>query len=337
MKVPRQVFIIAEVAQNHDGSLGLAHAFIDAVAGAGADAVKFQTHIADAESTSSEPFRVGFSYQDKSRFEYWKRMEFTKEQWIGLKTHAQASGIGFLSSPFSSQAVDLLESIGVDAWKIGSGEALPGETVKRVAQTGKHIYASTGMSSFADIDGLVRLFEDAKVSFTLMQCTTNYPTAPERIGLNVIREFQSRYGCSVGLSDHSGTIFPALAAVTYGITAVEVHVTLSREMFGPDIAASITTQELRQLVSGIRLIEAILANPVDKDRVADELAPLKKMFGKSAVARRHIPANWVLSAADIAFKKPGTGIPESEIDRLIGKTTARDIAKDSLFAFDDLI
>src|SRR5215471_8334229 len=118
----RQCLIVAEVAQAHDGSLGFAHAFIDAIAAAGADAVKFQTHIAAAESTPAEPWRVKFSRQDETRYDYWRRMEFTEAQWRGLKAHADERGLLFLSSPFSVEAVDLLARVGVAAWKIASGE-----------------------------------------------------------------------------------------------------------------------------------------------------------------------------------------------------------------------
>src|SRR5918998_4360439 len=116
------VVVVGEVGQAHDGSLGMAHAFVDAIADAGADAVKFQTHIAAAESRTDEPWRVRFSYADETRFDYWRRMEFTEEQWAGLRAHAHERGIGFLSSPFSPEAVELLRRVGTDAWKIASGE-----------------------------------------------------------------------------------------------------------------------------------------------------------------------------------------------------------------------
>src|SRR5258706_2048327 len=138
--------IIAEVAQAHDGSLGLAHAFIDAIAAAGADAVKFQTHIAAAESTPAEPFRVKFSKQDASRYEYWKRMEFTEDQWRGLAEHARERGILFVSSPFSIEAVDLLERVGMPMWKIPSGETSNAMLLDRILDTGAPVLLSTWMS-----------------------------------------------------------------------------------------------------------------------------------------------------------------------------------------------
>ena len=201
--------IIGEVALTHDGSLGLAHAFIDAIAAAGADAVKFQTHIAAAESTPAEPFRVKFSKQDASRYDYWKRMEFTEEQWRGLAEHARERGVLFVSSPFSIEAVDLLERVGMPFWKIASGETSNPMLLDRILDTGAPVMLSTGMSPGAEIDAAVERVKDRGVPVGVFQCTTAYPCPPEKIGLNLIPEYRERYGCWVGLSDHSATIYPA--------------------------------------------------------------------------------------------------------------------------------
>jgi N,N'-diacetyllegionaminate synthase len=143
--------IIGEVAQMHDGSLGTAHAYIDAVAGAGADGVKFQTHIAAAESTPGEPWRVKFSPQDSTRYQYWKRMEFSEEQWRGLAEHARDRGLIFLSSAFSAEAVELLERLGMAAWKVGAGEVSNLPLIERMARTGRPVLLSSGMSGWADV------------------------------------------------------------------------------------------------------------------------------------------------------------------------------------------
>jgi N-acetylneuraminate synthase len=142
---PSRCQIIGEVAQAHDGSLGAAHAYIDAIAQAGADAVKFQTHIASAESTPAEPWRVRFSYQDASRYDYWKRMEFTEEQWSGLKRHANEKGLLFLSSPFSLQAAKMLMRVGMPAWKVASGEVTNAPLFDFMIATGLPVMLSTGM------------------------------------------------------------------------------------------------------------------------------------------------------------------------------------------------
>ncbi|MGQ0716010.1 MAG: N-acetylneuraminate synthase family protein [Pseudonocardiales bacterium] len=329
--------MIGEVGQAHDGSLGTAHAFIDAIAAAGADAVKFQTHIAAAESRTDEPWRVKFSYADNSRYEYWKRMEFTPQAWAGLRQHAEDRGLAFLSSPFSLDAVDLLRRVGVAAWKVASGEVANPLLLDAVAQTGAPVLLSSGMSGWAELDGAVERLRGAGAgSLAVLQCTSAYPVPPERVGLNVLGEIRDRYGCAPGLSDHSGTIFPALAAVALGARVIEVHVTLSREMFGPDVAASVTSSELRLLADGVRYVEAVLAAPVDKNAVADELAPMRALFGRSLVARRALPAGHVLAASDLTAKKPAGAIPPTRLESLIGRRLRRALHPDEPLHDDDI-
>lgn len=324
-----RVAVIGEVGQAHDGSLGTAHAFIDAIADAGADAVKFQTHIAAAESRTDEPWRVKFSYTDVTRYEYWQRMEFTAQAWAGLRQHAQDRGLAFLSSPFSLEAVDLLRRVGVSAWKVASGEVANPQLLDAVARTGEPVMLSSGMSGWAELEGAVAQLRAAGAGpLAVLQCTSAYPVAPERVGLNVLQEIQERFGCTSGLSDHSGTIFPALGAVTLGARVIEVHVTLSREMFGPDVAASVTTGELRQLTEGIRYLSAAIAAPVDKDEVATELAPMRALFGRSLVARDALPAGHVLRATDLIAKKPAGGITPARLSALIGCRLNRAIQPD---------
>jgi N-acetylneuraminate synthase len=328
--------IIGEVAQAHDGSLGLAHAFVDAIANAGADAVKFQTHIAAAESTPGEPWRVRFSRQDATRYDYWRRMEFTEDQWRGLRAHAESRGLLFLSSPFSLEAVELLEHVGVAAWKVASGEVPNGALLDRMLATRLPVLLSSGMSDWEELDGAVARVQAGGVPVAVLQCTTAYPCPPEQIGLNLLGEFRARYGCPVGLSDHSGSPYPSLAAVTLGAEVLEVHVTLSREMFGPDVPASLTTAELRHLVDGVRFTERMLASPVDKSAAAEATAPLRRLFTKSVVARVALPAGTLLLAEHLAAKKPGTGIPAARLPELLGARTTRALAADELLSLADV-
>lgn len=328
----RPCFVIAEVGQAHDGSLGTAHAYIDAAARAGADAVKFQTHIADAESTPGEPFRVKFSPQDATRYDYWKRMEFTADAWRGLSEHARDRGLIFLSTPFSFEAVDLLDRLNVPAWKVGSGEVNNLPMLERMATTGRPVLVSSGMSSWSELDQAVATVRGAGAPVALLQCTTAYPCPAEKIGLNVIGQLRDRYQTPVGLSDHSGTIFPSLAAVTLGANLLEVHIVLSREAFGPDVRASVTIDELAELVRGVRFIEQALASPLDKEQAAAEMSELKTMFGKSVVAARDLPAGHTLAAADLSLKKPGTGIPAARLKEVIGRRLAQAVAANTLLA-----
>ncbi|MGE0433712.1 MAG: N-acetylneuraminate synthase family protein [Planctomycetota bacterium] len=325
----RPCLIIAEVAQAHDGSLGTAHAYIDAAAKAGADAVKFQTHIADAESSAAEQFRVRFSKQDTTRKDYWRRMEFSREQWQGLAEHARGLGLIFLSSPFSEEAVELLEGIGVPAWKVASGEITTLPLLRRMIATGVPMLFSSGMSRWDDLDTAVCIARAGGVPFALMQCTTAYPCPPERIGLNVMSELRERYAVPVGLSDHSGTIHSGVAAVALGANLLEVHITFSRDSFGPDVPASLTTAELAELVRGVRFVEKALHSPVDKEVEAEVTAELRATFGKRVVAARDLPAGHVLTVADLACKKPGVpGIPAARLDAVVGRTLRRPLGVD---------
>ncbi len=321
--------VIGEVAMAHDGSLGLAHAFIDAVARTGADAVKFQTHLAEAEGTAAEPFRTPFSPQDSTRREYWNRTAFTEDQWAGLARHAEEKGLFFLSSPFSLEAAALLRRVGVSAWKVPSGETGNAPLLEDLLTDRLPILLSTGMSPMAEIDAAVRKVKEAGVLLAVLQCTSAYPCPPEKVGLNLVPLFRERYGCAVGLSDHSGTIFPGLAAAVLGIQVLEVHVTLSREMFGPDVPASVTTGELATLVEGIRWIERMRASPVDKDLAAESMAPLRRIFTKSLVAAKPLPAGTILSRSLVALKKPGTGLPASKLESVIGRRLKTPLERDA--------
>lgn len=318
--------IIGEVAQAHDGSLGMAHAFIDAIAAAGAQAVKFQTHIAAAESTPAEPWRVRFSRQDASRYDYWRRMEFTPEQWAGLKQHAEERGLLFLSSPFSREAVELLASLDMAAWKIASGEVTNSLLLEQIADLQRPVLLSSGLSGWGELDEATAYFRARGCPLAVFQCTTAYPCPAEQVGLNVLVEMQQRYGCPVGLSDHSAAIYAGLAAVTLGAALVEVHVTLSRQMFGPDVCASLTPEELRQLVDGARFIRRSLLAKVDKSAAAEEKATLARTFGKSLVARVDLPRGEVLQKHHLTAKKPGVGVPVNHWPQLVGRRLLRDIA-----------
>jgi N-acetylneuraminate synthase len=328
--------VVAEVAQAHEGSVGMAHAFIDAIANAGADVVKFQTHIAAAESTPMEPWRVEIGSGDASRYDYWKRMEFTAAQWHALARHARERGLLFLSSPFSLEAIDLLREVGVCAWKVPSGEMTSTLLIDRMLAMGLPMILSTGMSSLDEIDQRVALAMGRGVPVAVVQCTTAYPCPPDQVGVNLIPVFRQRYGCFVGLSDHSGTIYPGLAAATLGADILEVHVTLSREMFGPDVAASVTTGELRQLIAGIDFIEQMVRHPIDKDAAAHAAASMRRLFGKSIVARTDLPRGTILREEHLALKKPGHGIAADRLQDVLNTRLRRPLSADELLDERDL-
>lgn len=330
-------FIIAEIAQAHDGSLGFAHSYIDLAKRCGADAIKFQTHIADAETTPLEEFRVRFSYEDKTRFDYWKRMEFTSEQWAGLAEHARDSGLIFLSTPFSLEALELLEKLAVPAWKVGSGELKNTPLLTAMANTQKPILLSSGLSTWNDLDSSVALLNQKKATFGIFQCTTKYPTAFEDVGLNVLDELRDRYECAVGLSDHSGSPFPSLAAIARGADMIEVHLAFDRMQFGPDTVASLLPDQLSLVAAGRDAFYKMSQNPVDKNTMSASLSDVANLFGKSVTLKVAQVKGTTLTRDMLTSKKPGTGIPVEKIESLVGRTLKRNVSSQELLSESDLV
>ncbi|EPR74694.1 N-acetylneuraminate synthase [Winogradskyella psychrotolerans RS-3] len=330
-------FIIAEIAQAHDGSLGMAHAYIDAVAKTGCQAIKFQTHIAEAESSIYEPFRVKFSRQDTTRLDYWKRMEFTLEQWQGLKQHCDEVEIEFMSSPFSNAAVDLLEQVGVKRYKIGSGEVNNLVLLEKIAQTGKPVIVSSGMSSLEELDKTIAFLKDRNVAVSVLQCTTAYPTKPEEYGLNVISILKERYQIPVGFSDHSSSIEACIAAVALGAEILEFHVVFDKEMFGPDAKASLTLKETSQLVKAVNNVALAIENPIDKYDNSN-FSELKSIFEKSLAINKNLEEGHLIAFEDLETKKPkGYGIEASLFQEVIGKRLNKDLNKWAFLNWDDLV
>jgi N,N'-diacetyllegionaminate synthase len=328
-------YIIAEIGQAHDGSLGSAYAYIDAVADTGVNAIKFQTHIATEESTKHEKFRIKVFPQDETRYDYWKRMEFTPQQWKDLANYTRQKGLEFLSTPFSIEAVNLLEEIGVPAWKIGSGDISNYALLEAILKTRKPILLSSGMSSFQELDATIQMITQAGVDYGLFQCTTSYPCSAESIGYNVITEMKERYNCLVGLSDHSGTIFPSLAAVTLGAKLIEVHAVFSKRCFGPDTLSSLTIEELQQLVDGIKFIEKGLASPVNKNEAATSRGDTKQLFARSAFYNANFPKGTLLEKSHFSMKKPGGGLNFEQVKKLLGKTINKDRSFDDFIELGD--
>jgi N,N'-diacetyllegionaminate synthase len=318
-------YIIAEIGQAHEGSLGILHSYIDALAPTGVDAVKFQIHIAEAESSTHEPFRIKFSLEDETRFDYWKRMGFTLEQWSAIKKHCEGLGLDFICSPFSNLAIDWLEEIGVEQYKIGSGEVNNFLLLEKIAQTGKPVILSSGMSSYAELDQTVAFLKERNVDFSILQCTTAYPTQPENYGLNVIPELKERYGVPVGFSDHSAKTATCIAAAALGANILEFHVVFDRQLFGPDSKSSLTIAETKDLVFAVRNIATALSNPIDKNITA-EFSTLKQIFEKSLAVNKDLPQNHVLTFDDLESKKPkGFGIDARRFQEVIGKCLNKDL------------
>lgn len=321
------VFLIAEIGQAHDGSLGMAHSYIDAISKTGVHAIKFQTHIAAAESSEFEPFRVKFSSQDKTRFDYWKRMEFSLDQWKELKAHCDEVGLEFMSSPFSNAAIDLLEEVGVHRYKIGSGEVNNFLMLQKLSEIKKPLIISSGMSSFDELDKTVDFLKSRNTDFSILQCTTAYPTKPEQFGLNLIQELKDRYDVKVGYSDHSSRIETGIAAVSLGAEILEFHAVFDKNEFGPDAKASLEIEEISELVRGVKNIRKALNNPIDKNDL-EPFKKLKQIFEKSLSVNKDLMKGHVLEFDDLEAKKPADkGIAANRYEEVIGKKINRNMNK----------
>jgi len=327
--------IIAEIAQAHDGSLGILHSYIDALADTGIDAIKFQTHIAHAESSLEEPFRINFSFVDKTRFDYWKRMEFSIDQWAEIKAHCEDVGLEFMSSPFSQAAVDLLEELNVKRYKIGSGEVNNLLMLEKIAKTGKPIILSSGMSSLAELDEAVAFINRYGNNLAIMQCTTSYPTPPEELGLNVIKVLKDRYpNHRIGLSEHTGSIYSSIAAFVLGAELLEFHAVFNRKMFGPDASSSLEIQEIKEIVAAVRYLEKSFYDPIDKSDNSAYFG-LKKIFEKSLAINKSVKKGHVINFDDLEAKKPADkGIEANRYKEVIGRKVNKPLSQWDFITWD---
>lgn len=267
--------IIAEIGLSHEGSLGQAMAYCDAVAKAGADVVKFQCHTGDPVSE----FRPGtFFPQDENRQAYWGRTGFTIAEWEKLTWHARKKGLEVCVSIFSRDAIERLSDSHIDYWKLGSAQTSDCALIDVVARQPGSLILSSGMSDWSELDYAIGAALAAKKYPTVLQCTSEYPCPPEHVGLNIAEQIEARYKAPIrsGISDHSGTIWPSICAARDCLRMAEVHVCWHRECFGADVPASITIDELKLLVQGVRFIERM--KPVDKDEQAKSMEPMRRLF-----------------------------------------------------------
>lgn len=329
MKYPfTKPFVIAEIGSVHDGKFALAKKLIKLAADVGADAVKFQTHISAAETLRNAPMPPYF--KGEPRYEYFERTGFTLEQWKKLKAHARKYKLVFLSSPFSEAAVDLLEQVGMPAYKIPSGEVTNTPLLVKIAKLKKPVLLSSGMSDWKELDQAVNTIKKFHSRIVVLQCTSAYPTNYKAVGLNVMQEMAKRYKVAVGLSDHTMTNYSAFAAVARGAVVIEKHLTISRDMYGSDAPNSLLPDEFRDLTAGVAAIGTMNTHPTKKV-ITPAFRQMKRIFEKSIVAARDLPKGHRLTRSDIDFKKPGSGIRADQYKNVVGKKLKKQIRKDNLF------
>ena len=357
-----RVFFIAEAGVNHNGDVELAHQLIDIAADAGADAVKFQTFTAAALATAAAPTAA---YQKRatadSQQDMLKKLELSRAAYPALVEHCRERRIEFMSSPFDEDALRfLVDDVGVQRLKLGSGELTCAPMIVAAARSGLPLILSTGMAALDEIDAAVGLFastgpegdapergadyaargravvgdEALRARLSILQCTTEYPADAGDLNLRVIPALAARYGLDIGLSDHSVGVHLAAAAVALGARLIEKHFTLDRGLPGPDHQASLEPDELRRLIQDVRDVERALGDG-DKRPVEAELKN-RVVARKSVVAARDLPAGTVLARDDLGTKRPGSGVSPMQIAELIGRTTTKPLNADDQLRTEDL-
>lgn len=321
-----KTFVIAEIGQAHEGKIKKVFKYIDAISKTGADAIKFQTHIAEEESTLDEPFRKNFNFKIKNRFEYWKSVEFSLDQWKKIKKYTEKKGLIFLTSVFSIKAAYMMKKIGIKALKLGSGEFNSFDIMNEIIKMKLPILVSTGVATTKDIKKVYSYLKNRKAKFGIFQCTSSYPLQLEKVGVNLINEFKKRYKCPVGLSDHTGTIYPSIYSFALNADILEVHVVLSKKEKGPDVASSVDINELENICKINNAIHIMRNNPVNKSFISKDLLKLKKIFGKSIALKKSLLKGQVIKKENIIMKKPAIGFGISELKKVVGKVAKKNLS-----------
>jgi N-acetylneuraminate synthase len=326
-------FIIAEAGVNHNGELDLACKLIDAAHTAGADAVKFQTFRAEKLITKSAPkadYQRMTTDTDESQYEMLRRLELSAEAHQALIEYCQRAGLLFLSTPFDEESADLLDRLGVAAFKIPSGEITNLPFLEHVARKRKPVLLSTGMSDMSEVKTAVRRIRaQGNNDIVALQCVSNYPANPADVNLRAMATMVSACDVMAGYSDHTLGNEASLAAVALGACVIEKHFTLERKLPGPDHKASLEPDELKALVRSIRIVEATLGNGMKKPAPSEENT--RQVARKSLVSACDLVAGTRLKKEMIAIKRPGTGLAPALRDTLVGRTLNTDVAAGCLF------
>lgn len=332
-------FIIAEAGVNHNGDIHTAHRLIDAAIQSGADAVKFQSFKAEdlvTPQSKKADYQLKTTQGDTSQFSMLKKLELSLEDQVQLKKHCDDKDILYLCTPYEQKSADLLEGIGVEAYKIASTDTSNLPFLRSLAKKNIPVILSTGMSTLGDVEESVKELKEYGLlgKIIILQCTSEYPVPFEDINLRAMKTMEAAFCCPVGFSDHTPGIGASPWAVAAGACVVEKHFTLDRRMMGPDHKASINPGEMTELVKTVRNVEASLGDGMKKIMPSEEKN--KSRMQKSLVATRNIPAGGTINKEDLTCKRPGTGLLPKWFDKVVGKQAAVNIRKDDVLALDSI-
>lgn len=328
-------FIIAEAGVNHNGRLDLALQLIDAAKEAGADAVKFQTFKSEKVISSKAPkakYQVDASNPSETQLEMVKKLELSDEDHYKIADYCKKTGVMFLSTPFDFESVDLLERLNVPAYKVGSGELTNLPFLKYLASKKKPVILSTGMANLSEVETALNTVVNAGSPVALLHCVSNYPAQPGDVNLRAMTTMERAFQVPIGYSDHTLGIEISLAARALGACIIEKHFTLDTSLPGPDHKASLTPKELKDLVMGVRHIEAAFGDGIKRPAASEmEIASVAR---RSIVASRSIPQGAIIEESMLELRRPGTGLPPTYIPHLTGRITKRLIDSDEILSLD---
>lgn len=327
-----KIEVVAEIGMTHDGSIGLAKMMTISAAKSGATIIKYQWHIAEEETIVNAPMPPYFSAEP--RFTYFKRTEFSKIQWGELVDLCMKLDVIPCVSVFSAKSALDAKSVGFKVIKIPSGEVSNTPLLKVINDLGLPVILSSGMSTWAELDVAIKVLSNVPL-LCLLQCTSMYPTPSNKVGFNIMLDMQDKYQMPVGLSDHTEGGATSLAAVALGAKIIEKHFTLSKEMYGPDARFSLTPEEFRVLVSDVNYIHDAISSKVDKDDLSD-FYQMRQVFQKSIVVKTPLVCGEIITLENICIKKPGTGIPASQLDKVIGMKVAKNLSPEHVLQYSDL-
>ncbi len=333
----KKPLLIAEVGLAHDGSLGIAKSFAKTAKENGADAIKFQFHDSKFESSSFEKFRKKFSHQDNSRQEYWDRTSFNFKEWAHLKNYCSKLGLYFVCSPFSVESAELLNKIGIDFWKIASGEFSNLFLIEYIVnKSNKPIILSTGLAYNNEINQVVKFLKRKRKLFYLLQCTSKYPTPLNEVGHSKMNFLKNKYKCKVGLSDHSGNLNSLIASIMLGAEILEFHVTYDKNFFGPDTSSSINFKNLKDLSNFKKDFLSINSKELNNSKNNSLKTKMSKLFKKSLYVKNNLSAGTIIKKDHLVALKPNTGISVIDYRKIIGKKIKKNIKKGKLLKLKDL-
>ncbi len=334
----QKVFIIAEAGVNHNGQLDLAFQLVDKAVEIGADCVKFQTFKTENIVTKTSPkanYQMLVTDKSESQFDMLKKLELQKEDFKKIKAYCTQKGIQFLSTPYNPEDADLLNDLGVEAFKIASGQLVELPFLKHVARFGKQMIISTGMANLSEVFAAVQAIRSVgNNDIIVLQCNTDYPSKIEDTNIKAMITMRDAIGVRVGYSDHVPNNYACYSAVALGAEVIEKHFTLDKNMEGPDHSCSLEPTEFKELIEGVRNVEKCLGTGIKTPSQSE----INNTYGmrRSLVARTDLQSGTVLEEKHFGFKRPANGLSPNYLETLIGKKLKKDIAQDEAFTFDSI-